>query len=352
MAYFSWLAAADRLQPAALTVQAQALPPDDLGRLLWDEFYNRDPVPSVDLSGLTALDYRPTADRREWNAPGRRVPILTPGTQQISMVPIEANFVIDEKEMQRLFERAVGNEQIVRDQVSADVPKRTDLITMACWRRLEYDAMRAWATGQIIQRNPENAAETFALSFGFSSTRYTTAGTAWNDASVNAYDLFLAWYEGAERLAGPGAGAMVRLATFKAILADAPALQGGVKMTRSALTSRIQDDTGKAFDFFINESSVDVFDDGGLAFTRTNVWPAQKVAFVPQGQKIGRVAFAPVLRAWEIARDAGPGAGIDVNGVTVFHETRNAGKELEVQAQLNAFPVPSEQLCVVIDAGV
>src|SRR4051794_12177460 len=115
MASLNWIASADRLRPAALTVQAQALPPNDQGRLLWDGFYNRENVPSVDLSTLTSLDYRPTADRREWNAPGRRVPIVTPNTRTVSMVPIEANFAIDEKELQRLGEQAKGNEQILQD---------------------------------------------------------------------------------------------------------------------------------------------------------------------------------------------------------------------------------------------
>jgi hypothetical protein len=333
-------------------VLAQALPPNDMGKLLWDAFYTRQNVDSVDLSTLAALDYRPTADRREWDGNGRRVPIVTPATKQVSMVPIEANFAIGEKEMQRLMERAAGNETIFRDQISADVPQRTELIAMACWRCLEIDAMRAWANGSIVQRNPEDASKTFTASFGFSASRYTTAGTAWNDASVNAYDLLQAWIVAAEDLVGTIEGAMLRLATLNAILADAPNLPNDVPMSRSMLEDRIQQDKGGAFQFFVNEQSVDTFDDGGTAYTRTKVWPVHKLAAVPQGQKIGTVAFAPVLRAWEIADVAGPGGGVDVNGVTVYPDITNAGKRLEVQAQLNALPVPTEQLLYVTDVGV
>jgi hypothetical protein len=352
MGMLSWIAEQDRLSPAALTVQAQTVSPNDDAALIWDTFYNRQPVPSVDLNSLTTLDYRPAADRREWNGQGRRIPIITPDTKKVSMVPIEANFAIDELEMQRLFERAAQNQQIFRDQIMADVPDRTDLVTMACWRRLELDSMSAWANGQIVQRNPENASQTVTLSFGFSSARYTTAPTAWDNGGVNAYDLFIAWVLSAVDLIGGVEGAVMRQATYNAILADAPKLPNDVTMTRSQLVPRMQDDLKQQFEIFVIEKHVDVFDDGGIAYTPTKIWPAHKVAAVPSGGKVGRVAFAPNVRAWEVAANAGPGAGIDVNGVTVYPEVQNSGKRLEVQAQLNALPVPSEQLCCVIDAGV
>lgn len=352
MASLNWIATADRLQPTLLTVQAQALPPNDQGRLLWDTFFTRENVDSVDLESLTTLDYRPTASRREWNAPGRRVPIVTPTTRKLSMIPIEANFAIDEKEMQRLAERADGNEARLQEAISARIPARIDMIAMSCWRRLEVDAFQAWGNGQIVQRNPENAAQTFTASFGFPAARYTTAGTAWDDPGVNAYDLFTAWVTAAEDLVGPIEGAVLRQMIFDAILADAPDLPNGVLMTRSQLEDRVSQDTGRSFQFFIVENSVDVFDDGGTAYTRTKVWPAGKIAAVPQGMKIGQVAFAPVLRAWEIAAEAGPDVSIDVNGVTVYPDIQNSGKRVQFDAQLNALPVPNEQLLFVTATGV
>lgn len=352
MASLSWVSAVRALQPAALTVLAQALPPNDRGMLLWDGFYTRQNVDSVDLSSLAAIDYRPTADRREWNARGRRIPLAVPPRRLVSIVPIEANDKIDEKEMQRIAESAGGNAQVIRDIIGASIPQRVDRLVDADYRRLEYDAMRAWALGSITQRNPENAAQTYTASFGFAAARYTTAGTAWDNVGVNAYDLLQAWITAAEDLVGPIEGVMLRLATLNAILADAPNLENSVKMTRTSLEERVQQDKGGPFEFFLNENSIDVFDDGGTAYTRTKVWPTHKIAAVPQGNKIGTVAFAPVLRAWEIASEAGPGGKIDVNGVTVYPDVANAGKRLEVQAQLNAMPIPTEQLLYITDIGV
>lgn len=353
MAIANWLALQDALSPAALTVRAQAMPPNDTGEtLLWDTFLPRENVNSVELNDLTALDYRPAADRREWNARGRRIPMIIPARRKVSIVPIEANDKIDEHEMQRLAESASGNQTIVQDAIGATIPKRVDRLVESVYRRLEVDAMSAWALGTITQRDPEDASKTFVASFGFSASRYTTAATAWNDAGVNAYDLLQAFIVSAEDLVGPIEGVMLRLATMNAILADAPNLQNSVKMTRMQLADRISEDAGRSFEFFLNENSVDIFNDGGLAFTRTKIWPAQVIAAVPQGQKIGSTAFAPVTRAMELASQVGTQAGIDVRGVTVFYEESNGGRELSIEAQANALPVPDEQKLRVENVGV
>lgn len=352
MPSLNWIATEDLLSPAALTVRAQTVPPNDMGKLLWDIFFPRVDVPSVDLKDVTTVDYRPTADRREWNADGRRIPMVVPTTRAVSIVPIEANDRVDEKEMQRLEEMSGGNEQIVRDIIGASIPARVDRLAEADYRRLEVDAMSAWALGQITQRNPEDASKTYVASFGFSSARYTTAGTAWNDAGVNAYTLFLAWLVAAEDLVGQVEGAMLRLATFNAILADAPNLPNSVPMTRSQLEDRVQQDLGQPFRFYINENRVDVFDDGGTAYTRTNIWPAQRIAAVPAGKVVGRTAFAPVVRAAELVREVGVGGGIDVRGVTIYYNPSHNGKSLQIEGQLNALTVPSEQLVYVTNTGV
>lgn len=353
MANSTWQALEALLDPVLLTVQAQALPPNDTGEepLIWDIFAPRQDVDSVDLASVTAIDYRPAADRREWNARGRTIPTPTPARRNVSIVPIESNFKVDEQEMQRLSERAGGNAQTVRDLVGVSLPKRIDALVRADYRRLELDFIKAWTTGTIVQRNPENAAQTYTASFGFSGSRYVTAGTAWNDAGVNAYDLLLAAHAAAELLVGPVEGFLMRQATYNVVLADAPNLPNSVRMTRAALNQRISDDLGKPFEIMIDERSMDIFDDGGTAYTRTKVWPAQKVAAIPAGKKIGTTAFAPVVRAMELAQRA-PEAGIDVNGVTVYHEISGNGRHLTVEAQLNALTVPDEGKVYVIDAGV
>lgn len=351
---FTWLATRDALSPAALTVRAQALPVGDEGELIYDRFFPRQNVDSVTLQDVSTLDYRPTSDRREWDARGRRIPPAIPARRTVEIVPVEANEKIGEYEMQKLFEGRGGvNEQVLQDIIGTRIPQRVDRMVQANYRRLEVDAMNAWSLGQITQRNPENAAQTYAATFGFAAARYTTAGTAWNDAGVNAYDLFLAWIAAGQDLVGPIEGAMMRLATFNAILADAPNLPNTVKMTRQLLSERIAEDADlDSFEILINERAVDIFDDGGLAYTRTKIWPAQRVAAIPQGETVGYTAHAPVIRAMELASQVGPAAGIDVRGQAVYYHESNGGRELDIEVQVNALSVPDEQKMYVINAGV
>jgi hypothetical protein len=168
---------------------------------------------------------------------------------------------------------------------------------------------------------------------------------------LNAYDELIAWIEDGIDAVGSVSGVMLRLATLKAIQADAPDMANGVPATRAGLESRIQDDLGSPFQFFVNEQSIDVFTDGGTAKTRTKVFTAEKVALIPQGNAVGYTGFAPVVRAMELSSQV-PDAGIDVRGTTVFHNAHNASKELELQCQLNALPVPNPENIWVIDAGV
>lgn len=349
MSTFDWLATEQELSPAALTVRAQAIPPNDQGNLTFDQFFRAQDVPSVDLKDIVSLDRRAAADRREWNAPGRYIPLLTPAQRELSMVPVEAYDKIEEKEMQRLMEGTLGNAAIVQKVVGADIPSRTDELVRAINRRLELDAMTAWALGYIRQYNPQRG-DYYEASFGFSNTRLTTAGTAWN-AVASAYDAFIAWFLDAADLVGGAEAVLLRRATLNEILADAPDLLGGVKMNISQLADRISQDLGQAFSFVVNENQLDVFDDGGTAVTRTKVWPAQKVAIIPTGRTVGIMANAPVRRAMELSNLI-PDAKINVRGVSVYHYESNNGRELTIEAQKNAMPVPDEQKVAVIDAGV
>ena len=351
---FAWIGAEETLTPAALTVRAQTISPNDQGRLRWDIFFPRRNVDSTRLDEITSLDIRPAADRREWNQRGRLVPIETPPTRALQMVPIEAYFKIDELEMQKLAERTLSASQdTFRQIIGASIPERSDLIVSADYRRLELDAMNAWATGTIVTKDPQSG-RTQTADFGFDAARVATAGTAWNDAGVNAYDEFLAWLEDAIDAVGPVAGVVMRLATFQEIQTDAPnwfSPDSTLRMTRAQVAERVSQEIGGPFRFEIVEDTVEVFDDGGLARTATKVWPAQMVAAIPSGNMVGNTAFAPVRRAMELASQV-PGAGIDIRGVTVYHEGSNAGRELTVEAQLNALPIPDEQKVFVIDAGV
>jgi len=350
MSSFSWTQTVEELSPAALTVMAQAISPNDNGQLKWDVFFMRQPVDSVDLKDVTTLDYRPASDRREWNQRGRLIPTKTPTIRDVSIVPIEGNFLWGEKELQKLNERALGNAAVIAEIMMSSVPAKVKAIAMANYRRLEVDAFTAWALGTITQRNPQNAAETYQASFGFDAGRYQTAGTAWNDAGLNAYDELLDFLDDAINAVGGIKGLVCRRNFVKEVLADAPDLAGGAQMTLTQLESRIQDDLGSEFKFYPMEDTVEVFDDGGTATTATKVWTAEKIAVVPAGTVVGKAAFAPVVRAMDIARQL-PQAKIDTNGQTAFYEEHNAGRELSVEVQVNALPVPDEQKMFVMDVG-
>jgi hypothetical protein len=347
---FTWMEREEALSSAALTVRAQVLPEDNNGELVWPTFFPRVDVDTTEVNELTGLDARFVADRREWDARGRRIPLIVPDTKRIEWVPIEATDAMNEKEINKLSNEVRGNQDTFREVIGARLPDRTNRLAEACYRRLEVDCHTAWCDGAVTQKNPETG-QTVALSFGFPSSRYQTAGTAWNDAGVNAYNEFLAWLTDGADTIGSVAGAMMRRATYNAILADAPNLPNSVKMTRAQIEQRITDDAGFEFRFYINENALDVFTDGGVAYTRTKLWTAEKVALVPSGLQVGNAAFAPVNRAGDLAADAGD-AGIDVRGVTIYRHEENGGRRLEMEAQINAFPIPREQSLWVIDAGV
>lgn len=352
MSIVNYLETLEDLSPAAMTVRAQTLPPDDEGELIYDQFFPRENVDSTDLDDITVLDWRPTADRREWNAPSRRIPLMTPTTRKLSIIPVECNFRVDEHEIQKLMEKRGGNYDQVLTIIGARIPDRVDTLAMANYRRIEVDAMQAWSLGTITQRSPEDSSKTYTVSFGFDSSRYTTELTAWNDAGVNAYAKLLLWIAAAEQKVGRIRGVMLRQATFDAILADAPNLPNSVTMTRSQLASRVSEDIGHPFEFFINENSVDIFNDGGTAYTRTDIWPVHIIAAVPAGMKVGRTAFAPVVRAMELVNQVGEAAGIDVNGMTVYYTAENEGKALKAACQCNPLPIPEESMLYVTDVGV
>jgi hypothetical protein len=338
------------LSSAALTVRAQNLPENDRDRLVMPIFFPPRNVPSIRLRSITNIDFRPVSDRREWNTRGRKIPTKFPTTAEIEMIPIESTFTIDEYELQIMLEPIQGNEALFRDIVRNTIPDRVDRGVFANRRRFEMDAAQSWATQTITVMNP-NLGHTQTVSFGFDTARYQTAGTAWNDAGLNAYDEFIAWVQdGADAIRGGVAGAIMRRATWKEIAKDAPMGLLNVPLTEQEAMRRIEDALGIAFQIVILENRFDEFTDAGLDTTRTNVWPAEKVALIPSGMAVGTGARAPVARAYPLARESG--GRISANGTAVFSETNNGGREYVAEMQDNWFPLPDEELMWVIDAGV
>lgn len=342
---FNWIAESTELTSAGLTVRAQAIDPTDDGRLRYAEFFPRRDVDSVRLSDITTTEFRPAADRREWNQRGRLIPLVPPTLRDIEMVPIEAYFTVEEREIQALEERTAGNQALFRQLVGADIPTRTDGLVTADYRRLELDAFRAWSRGEIVAMNPQHGTtQTVSFKNQFAAERYQTAGAAWTMAT--AREEFIAWLIDMVGLVGPIEGVALRSPVLQ-LLRGA----GDDRLKLVELEDEVASEIGNAFRFVQIEHTVERFTGAGLARVREKVWPAGHIAAIPQGGTIGSTAFAPVARAFEISRQT-PEAGIDVRGVTVYHETANAGRELTVEAQLNALALPDEANTAVLDTGV
>ncbi|MCY7375990.1 MAG: major capsid protein, partial [Pyrinomonadaceae bacterium] len=186
MSNFAWISAIASLSEPALTVLAQTINASDVpDNLIYERFFPRENVDSVDLDEITTLDYRPVADRREWNQRGRLIPNKTPDTKKVSIVPVESYFKWGEYELQKLKERTLGNAAVLQQIMETSIPGKLNQLVESNYRRIELDAFSAWILGTITQKNPQTG-ETFAASLNYDAGRYLTAPTAWNDAGVNA----------------------------------------------------------------------------------------------------------------------------------------------------------------------
>lgn len=331
----------EELSPASLTVVAQTISAQNTGRLRWPIFFPRQNVDSIDLREVTTTDYRPVSDRREWNSRGRLIPDITPPIRELSLIPVESYYKWDEREIQKLSEGSLGNSEIINQILGRSIPGKVAQLVEANNRRIEVDAFTAWATGTNVAKNPQTGT-THTVSFNFPADRLTTAGTAWDDAGQNAYDLLITFLEDAQDKIGPVVGVVLRTALHRAIHADAPNGPLGTIIPRGRLAEQVSDDLGIPFNFFIFDDTVDIFNDGGTATTSTNVWPAGYIAAVPSGGVVGKTVFAPVVRAMEIARASGA-PGIDQRGQTVYYEESVMGRDLTVEVQVNPFTIPNEQ---------
>lgn len=359
MNYFNWLQQEAALTNAALTVRAQAVSLNDTGALKWNLFFPRANVDSVDIHEITDVSFRPVGERREWNAPGRKIVFKTPNLRDISMIPIEVNHTIEELELQKLAERNLGpNSTAFRRLVVAQIPDRVVELTKANYRRIEVDAFYTWATGIVHVRNPNDPTSAYQVSLGFNADRYQTAGVAWDNGSVNAFNELTSWLKEVTVLIGQVQGVMLRQATLDVIIADAPnllSLDADIVPTIPQVEQRIRDTVPGAstFKFIVNEDTVEVFSGAGQATSTWNIWRPHKVAAIPAAGAVGYSAFAPVVRAMQIA--GGPdaqGAPIDINGMTAYRSVKNDGRELSIDVQVNALPIPIEQRTAVIDVGV
>lgn len=341
-------ALADSLDSTAMTVRAQALPPDDNGRLNWDVFFPRRDVDSMKVRDMVTTEFRVAMDRRDWNQRGRLYAPITPAIRELEFVPIEGYFKVAEKEQYDLAVAYRGNQEVMLDAMNVRIEERQDAIALGTYYRLEVDDFDAWATGTITAKDPQTGA-TYLMDFGFDASRYDTAGTAWDNVGVNAYNEALAFLIAAEdAMGGPPRGLLTRRTVVNAIVADAPEETVGIARTRRETEELLSDQIGSPIVLRPMENQVKVYTDGGLATTDQKIWPAGIAAAIPPDGIVGYSGFAPVLRAIELAGGEG-GQLIDENGVTVVRGVDGEGRGLTVEAQLNAFPVPDENKLFVID---
>jgi hypothetical protein len=352
---YSWITQYQALAPANLIVRAQAVPVFDTGQLTYPRFYERQDSDSIKLRDIVKPIWRPVADRREWSGNGRPISPKTSNIRDMEMIPIAPNHTLGEYEMQRLLETNGGNAEMARKALGVDVQSRVELLAMAAYYRLEVDANKSWCDGTIVVRDPDTGTAT-TYTLPVDSGRYTTAGTAWNNAGVNAFTAFVNWLKDGQDTIGAIEGVRLRRATFNEIQADAPAAIFRIanqvaQIGTNELMRAVEDMIGGSFYFDIVEGTVDLYTGQGSTTAKTKLWTAQKVAAIPAGGRIGSVYHAPVLRSMDLALNL-PQAKIDVRDVSIFPIVQNEGKDLKLDGQLNALPIPDDQLLWVIDAGV
>jgi hypothetical protein len=189
-----------------------------------------------------------------------------------------------------------------------------------------------------------------------STTGETRSRTAWNNSGVNAFTALVNWLKDGQDTIGAIEGVRLRRATFNEIQADAPAAIFRItnqvaQIGTNELMRAVEDMIGGSFYFDIVEGTTDQYTGQGSATTKTKLWTAQKVAAIPAGGRIGSVYHAPILRSMDLALNL-PQAKVDVRDVAIFPIVQNEGKDLKLDGQLNALPIPDDQLLWVIDAGV
>jgi hypothetical protein len=336
----------EMLDPAELTVRAQQYSPWDEPGNHWTMFASRDDIMTTRLAEIGAVDFRPTAARRAWDAPGLQIVPRTGAVKSGDIDPIEAWFGMGEKEIQRAMEGAGGNAAVALDVMGASLPKRTDQIIEACWNKLDLDFFTAWSTGAITVDDPETA-QTYSVGFQIPGGRYVAAATTLA-AATNAFDDAIAYCRAAQLLGVAPAGFLASSDRIVEIVRDMPTANvfTGRRPTTADAEDWFSSEFGVDFKFVRADWTVQLKDRVTHNYTATRLWPQNRLGIIPVGD-VGSVKVAPVYRAMAMAADI-PEAGIDRNGIFVMPESENGGKSLKVSAQLNAIPWPNENQIYVV----
>lgn len=331
---------------AALTVRAQELSPTNNGTLIYQDIMPRVDVDSTVISELVETDFRPVGARRDWNGNGQRITRKTPSRLNLEFTPIENDDLLNEQELDKLDRRYDGNQQLILDNLRLQIPQRGQDLTEMTFRKVEADVIDAWTKGSVTQKDPQSN-RVFTLSYGFATGRIQTASAAWT--ASNAYTNFIAWLkDGRTEMRGGIRGAMASSMVIETIISAAPVLANGMRMNIDEFNSDIRSRVGFNFAFLANDEEADFYTGGGAETNRRRYFSPSKIALIPTDRRIGKTAFAPVRRARSLAAQV-PEAKIDIRGVSIFTFGKNNNKSLQIEAQLNAFPVPNENKVWVLD---
>lgn len=336
---FDILARIAKLSPTNLTIREQARLALNPNALRWRDIFPQTATDSVKLSSISTVDFRPIGGRREWNAQGREIPERLGPIVEAEMVPINPIHHIDERRLQQLRERGVG--EFVNRGLVADVDGWATRLADATDRQIEADAFEAWFNNQITVRDPVTG-NTIVVGLGLAADRYPTNGTTLA-AATNAYDDFMFHLAEAVTKMGSVGAVRMRRAALLEIQKDAPSTGG--RLSTLALQDRINAEGFGDVALVIDERTYDEFTTGGPGTTARNYVPAGKMAFQPSDGLIGQTHFAPVTRAYDYIDVA---EVENLNDVVIFHSEKNQGKTLLIEGQANALPLPVESRVYVV----
>jgi hypothetical protein len=349
MDLIAYLESIEGLRSIDRTVSAQEVSPNDNGVLKYPIYFPPVDVASTKLSEIIIDTYRPTASRREWNGPERYIPLRTPSSLDLEMIPIGSYFTLGEKEIQRYEEISGGDEAVILRLAGADVNTRTDGLVEADYRRVEVDAHTLWATGRLVQDDPQTG-RTVETNFGFDADRLQDAsGTPWD--GTNFYANLVSWLtDGKAAIGGTLGGVMLSEAKRRLVKASFT-FPVGVTQSYAYIEAAIADELGVAdFRFVSNDDTLDLALDGGTKFDPGRVWPVNHLAAIPADGRIGRTARAPIAGLGALARQF-PGAQVNRNGALIAYDRLNSGKGAKVRSQLHHMSIPNERRVWTINTG-
>lgn len=344
-----------RRSQALATARAQRVVANVNQTLRWPAFFTRTSSQSMKLTKSTNSTFQFVAERRPYDTRGIEMPEKVGALTEMIHLPIQVRKTYGEEDVIALG-LPVSAEAAALEALGLTFDDTLDRLARADALRVEFDALRAWHSGDILAKNFATKV-TALVSFGVDAARYETASTAWDDAGVNAWNEFVAWARlWSGELGGLG-GAYMSGADLEVIRADAPVnTQTGLPLGNDDLGNLVGSQIGGAFRFVTDDRRFDVSDatpdDIATTTSKQRVWPIGKVAAIPAGNvPIGTVEFVPVTRAGDLAAQV-PEAKIQRDDVTIIYVTNDDGTSLEVQAQLNAYPDLDHASIAVMNTGV